>query len=59
MGVDIHSYGWLDGSSDGGVNRTKPGGVGCMSGDARALPECKLKTLIAPDRTAFQVRSSG
>ena len=47
-----HSYGWLGGGRDGGggwyVCRTKPGGIGRMSGDARALPECKVKTLITP-----------
>ena len=33
--------------------------VGIMSGDARAFPECVGNTLITPDRTTIQVRSSG
>ena len=33
--------------------------VGRMSGDARAFPECVGNTLIKPDRTTIQVRSSG
>ena len=33
--------------------------VGCMSGDAGACPECEGNTLITPDRTTIQVRSSG
>ena len=33
--------------------------VGCMSGDAGAFPECVGNTLITPDRTTIQVRSSG
>ena len=32
--------------------------VGRMLGDAGALPECEVKTLMTPDHTAFQVRSS-
>ena len=32
---------------------------GCMSGNAGALPKCEVKTLMTPDNTAFQVRSSG
>ena len=38
--------------------RDKTGGVH-MSGDAGALPECDVKTLMTPNHTAFQVRSSG
>ena len=34
-------------------------GVGQMSGDAGAFPECEVNTLMAPDHTAFQVSSSG
>ena len=30
-----------------------------MSGDAGALSECEVKTLMTPDHTAFQLRSSG
>ena len=30
-----------------------------MSGDAGAFPECVGNTLITPDRTTIQVRSSG
>ena len=33
--------------------------VGHMSGDAGAFPECAGNTLITPDRTTIQVRSSG
>ena len=39
--------------------RTKPRGVGHMSGDAGALPECKVKIMMTPDHSAFQVRISG
>ena len=37
---------------------TKPGGIGRMSGDAGALFELEVKTLITPDETVLQVRSS-
>ena len=30
-----------------------------MSGDAGALPECEVKTLLTPNHTAFQVHISG
>ena len=33
--------------------------VGRMLGDARALPECEVNTLITPDRTTIQESSSG
>ena len=33
--------------------------VGRMSVDAGAFPECAGNTLITPDRTTIQVRSSG
>ena len=33
--------------------------VGRMSGDAGAFPKCVGNTLITPDRTTIQVRSSG
>ena len=33
--------------------------VGRMSGDAGAFPECVGNTVITPDRTTIQVRSSG
>ena len=33
--------------------------VGRMSGDAGAFPECVGNTLITPDHTTIQVRSSG
>ena len=33
--------------------------VGRMSGDAGAFAECVGNTLITPDRTTIQVRSSG
>ena len=38
--------------------RDKVGG-GRMSGDAGALPECEVKTLMTPDNIAVQVHSSG
>ena len=38
--------------------RHKAGGVGHMAGDVGALPGCKVKTLLTPDFTAFQVASS-
>ena len=34
-------------------------GVGRMSGDAGALPECEVKTLMSCDHTAIFVSSSG
>ena len=34
-------------------------GVDLMSGDAGALPVCEVNTLIIPDLTTIQVRSSG
>ena len=41
-----HGDGGLGGGMDGGggwyVCVTKPGGVGWMSGDAGALPECQM-----------------
>ena len=37
----------------------KARGVGHMSGDVGAHPECEVKTLMTPDYTAVQVRSSG
>ena len=33
--------------------------VGHMSGDAGAFPECVGNTLMTPNRTTIQVRSSG
>ena len=64
IGVVSHSYGVLGGGKDGGGGGwqacwTKPGGVGRMSGDVSALPECDVKTLMKPDHTAFKVRCSG
>ena len=57
-----HGYGRLDGGRDGGGGRyaggIKPGGVGRISGDG-SLPLCMVKTLMTPNHTAFQVRSSG
>ena len=34
-------------------------GVGLMSGDAGAFPECEVNTLITPDHTTIQVRKHG
>ena len=39
--------------------RDKANWVVRMSGDARVFPECEVKTLMTPDNTAVQVRSSG
>ena len=33
--------------------------VGRMSGDAGALTDCEVNTLMIPDHTDFQLRSSG
>ena len=35
------------------------GGVGPMSGDARALSECEVRIMMIPDDTAVQVHSFG
>ena len=37
----------------------KPGGIGRMSVNAGALSECEVETLMKPDHTALQMRSSG
>ena len=62
MCVVGHGCGGLDGGRDGDGGwyafGTMPG-VGSMSEDARAFPECAVNTLITPDRTTIQVRSSG
>ena len=53
-----HGYGGLDGGRDdkhAGQSQV----VGRMSGDAAAFTECVWNTLITPDRTTIQVRSSG
>ena len=34
-------------------------GIGGMAGDAGEFSECDVYTLITPDRTSIQVRSSG
>ena len=58
-----HSYGGLGGGRDESACwqtcGTKPGGIGRMEGDAKALPECDVETLMIPDHTAFQVHSFG
>ena len=63
MRVISHGYGGLNGGRVGGGGwhacGMKPGGVGRESGDAGALPEYEVKTLVTPDHTAIQVRSSG
>ena len=60
MGVVSHSYVGLfecrDGIDGWYTCMTKPVWIGCMSGDAKALPVSDVK---APDHTAFQVCSSG
>ena len=52
-----HSKGWLIGGRVGSWQacRTKPGGVGCMSGHAGALPEYQVKT--PPTRSVAQSRA--
>ena len=42
-----------------GMHAGQSQGVGRMSGDAGALPECVVRALMTPDHTTFQVRSSG
>ena len=55
-----HGYGGLDGGRDGvGKHAGQSQVVGRMSGDTGAFPECVGNTLITPDRTTIQVRSSG
>ena len=57
-----HGYGGLDKGRDGvGVfkHAEQSQVVGRMSGDAGAFSECVGNTLITPDRTTIQVRSSG
>ena len=39
--------------------QAKLGGVSCMSGDAGALPEFEVMTLMSLDHTAFLVYISG
>ena len=57
-----HGYGGLDGSGMElvlGKHAGQSQVVDRMSGDAGASPECVENTLITPDRTTIQVRSSG
>ena len=42
-----------------GKHLVKQGGVGRMSGDAGALPECEVRIMITPGHSHFRVRSSG
>ena len=63
MCVVSHGCGGLDGA---GIEVVLVGklagqrqGVCRMLGDAEAFPECEVHTLITPDRTIIQVRSSG
>ena len=57
MGVVSHRYGQMVGGRE--VCGTKSGGVGHLSGDAEAIPECEVKTLMTPDHTAYHVGSYG
>ena len=41
-----------------GMHAAQSQGVGRKSGDVGAHPGCKVKTLMTPDHTAFQVCSS-
>ena len=57
-----HGYDGLDGGRDGVVLGKHAGQsqvVGRMSGDAGAFPECVGNSLITPDHTTIQARSSG
>ena len=56
--VVSHGNGGLGGSRDGGGGWTacETKGVGRMPGDARALPESEVKTLMTPDHTTIQMR---
>ena len=42
-----------------GKHAVQSKGVGRTFGNTGALPECKVKTLLTPDHTAFLVRCSG
>ena len=57
MRVVGHGYGGLGEGRDGCGGWyacvTKPGRFGRMSGDAGALHECEVETLMIPDHTAF------
>ena len=61
MGVVSHSRGVLGGDRDGGGGwyacMTKPG-FGHMLGDAGALPECEVNTLMTRNHNAFHVPNS-
>ena len=49
----------MDGGGGWHACGTNSRGIGHMMGDAGALPEFEVNTLITPDHTAFQVCSSG
>ena len=59
--VVIAMVGWMAAGMELvlGKNAGQSQVVGHMSGDAGAFPECVGNTLITPDRTTIQVRSSG
>ena len=38
---------------------TKSSEIGCMSGEAGALPKCEVETPMTPDHSNFRVHSSG
>ena len=63
MCVVSHGYGGLGGVRDEGGEwyacRTKPSGLVAYLEFAGVLPECQAKTLMTPDHTVVQVRSSG
>ena len=54
-----HGYGGLDGGRDGVGACGQSQVVGRMSGDAGVFPEFVGNTLMTPDHTTIQVRSSG
>ena len=60
--VISYGYGGFGGGRDGGGGWLHAGqsqGVGCMSGDAGAFPECDVKPLMTLDHTAVLIGSSG
>ena len=51
--------GWMGAWMEVVVGKFAGQRVGRMSGDAGAFPKCEVNTLIIPDCTNIQVRSSG
>ena len=57
--VVMAMVGWMGAGMELVLGEHAGHGHGRMSGDAGAFPECVGNTLITPDRTTIQVRSSG